>query len=154
MCSSDLRLPEGRLGEGRGEFRRQGFEPAGQNPNTGPQLALLDAPPPAAPAPAAIQVAADTPAYKDGTYKGTLADAYFGDLQVAAVIANGRLADVQVLTYPANRSRSARINQSALPRLKQEAITLQNANVHIVSGATPTSRAFAESLSAALRSAR
>ena len=62
--------------------------------------------------------------------------------------------DVQVIDYPHDRSRSQRINQQALPALKKEAIALQSAAVHIISGATPTSRAFSESLSAALRAAQ
>ncbi len=117
------------------------------------QLAVLrEETPPLLPA-AGVQLVANTP-LKDGTFKGTRADAYFGPLQVSAVITGGKLVDVQVIDYPHDRSRSQRINQQALPALKKEAIALQSAAVHIISGATPTSRAFSESLSAALRAAQ
>ena len=41
-----------------------------------------------------------------------------------------------------------------MPNLKQEAITAQNAQVDIVSGATDTSNAFMQSLSSALSQAK
>ena len=74
-------------------------------------------------------------------------------MQVSAVISGGKLVDVQILDYPRDRSRSKTISQQSLPVLKKEAIAIQSAAVHVVSGATPTSRAFSESLEAALRAA-
>ncbi len=35
--------------------------------------------------------------FRDGQFKGSVADAYFGPLQVTAVIANGQLVDVQIV---------------------------------------------------------
>jgi uncharacterized protein with FMN-binding domain len=99
------------------------------------------------PAPAAGQ-------YRDGTYTGDLADAWYGPLQVAARIQGGRIQDVQFLDYPQDRRTSARINRIATPLLVQEAIQAQSAQVDIVSGATLTSEAFIESLQAALDQAR
>jgi uncharacterized protein with FMN-binding domain len=92
--------------------------------------------------------------YKDGTYTGIVADAFYGNLQVAAIIQGGKLADVQVLQYPNDRRTSQEINSQALPWLKQEAVQVQNANVDFISGATLTSNAFAESLQSALQNAR
>ncbi|SRR6266568_1069328 len=93
-------------------------------------------------------------AYKDGTYTGSLADAFYGTIQVKAVVQNGKLADVQFLQSPNDRDESIQINQQAMPILKQEAIQAQNANVDIVSGATDSSRAFIESLASALTQAK
>ena len=45
------------------------------------------------------------------------------------------------------------INAQAMPWLTQEAIQAQNANINIISGATLTSEAFANSLQSALSSA-
>ena len=81
-------------------------------------------------------------------------DAYFGNVQVAAVIAGGKLTDVNILDYPQDRSTSARINNAALPKLVQEAISSQSANVDIVSGATQTSQGFQQSLASALAKAK
>jgi uncharacterized protein with FMN-binding domain len=92
--------------------------------------------------------------YKNGSYTGDVTDAYYGNLQVRAVIQNGKIADVQFLVYPNDRETSRQINEQAMPSLKQEAIQAQNANVDIVSGATQTSEAFVKSLQSALAQAK
>jgi uncharacterized protein with FMN-binding domain len=92
--------------------------------------------------------------YKDGTYQGPVTDAYYGNLQVAAVISGGKLTDVQFLQYPSDNGHSKELSLSSMPILKQEAITSQSANVSIVSGATQTSQAFTQSLAAALTHAK
>lgn len=113
----------------------------------------------AAPArPIAVQAApapkAPTGKYADGTYTGSAVDAYYGTIQVNAVISGGKLADVVFLQYPNDRSTSRFINQQAMPELKAEAIQAQSANVDGVSGASDSSAAFKESLSSALSQAR
>ncbi len=95
-------------------------------------------------------VVASTGQYKDGKYTGTGADAYYGTIQVEAIVSGGKLTDVQFLQYPNDRGTSIRINTSAMPRLRQEAIQAQSANVNTVSGATDSSGAFRQSLSSAL----
>lgn len=92
--------------------------------------------------------------YKDGIYAGNVADAFYGNIQVKAIIAGGKITDVQFLQYPNDRSTSIEINQQAMPFLKQEAIQAQSANVDIISGATDSSRAFRESLQSALDQAK
>ncbi len=93
-------------------------------------------------------------AYKDGEYTGDITDAYYGNVQVKAVIKDGKISDVQFLDYPKDRGTSLRLSLNAMPILKTEAIAAQNANVNIVSGATQTSEAFNRSLSSALLKAR
>lgn len=93
-------------------------------------------------------------AYKDGSYSGITANAFYGPLQIKAIISEGKIADVVFLQYPNDRDDSVRINTYAMPLLKQEAITLQNAHVDIVSGATQTSQAFVQSLQSALNQAK
>ncbi len=92
--------------------------------------------------------------YKDGTYTGSEADAYYGLVQVQAVVQNGQITDVSFLEYPNHRRTSVEINDQAMPWLQQEAIQAQSAQVDLISGATLTSQAFVESLQAALNSAR
>ena len=92
--------------------------------------------------------------YKDGTFTGQVADAYYGPLQVQAVVQNGAITSVNVLTYPKDRGQSRRINNYALPRLQQEVIQAQNVRVNMVSGATLTSRAYLRSLASALGQAQ
>ncbi|MFI5265170.1 MAG: FMN-binding protein [Candidatus Levyibacteriota bacterium] len=94
------------------------------------------------------------PPFKDGTYTGNAADAFYGTIQVQTVISGGKITDVVFLQYPNDRSRSIAINTFAMPNLKQEAITAQSAQVDIVSGATDSSNAFIQSLSSALSQAK
>ena len=137
-----------------------------------PAPAVPDSPPTVTPVPPASQRAlpptsaptaqptATPPAavangkYKDGTFTGDQVDAFFGLVEVQAVIQNGKLTNVQVPEYPSDRRTSVRINSVAIPYLQSEALQAQSANVDIVSGATLTSEAFAMSLQAALDAAK
>ncbi|GCE16798.1 FMN-binding protein [Dictyobacter kobayashii] len=92
--------------------------------------------------------------YKDGSYTGSVADAHWGNIQVKAIIQNGKIKDVQFLQYPNDRNRSVSINSFADPQLTQEAIQAQNNNVDIVTGATDSSEAFIQSLGDALSQAK
>ncbi len=92
--------------------------------------------------------------YTDGSYTGSVADAYYGKVQVKAIISGGKITDVQFLQHPQSHSNSVYINSRAMPLLTQEAISAQSASVDGVSGATFTSDAFRQSLSAALTQAK
>ena len=92
--------------------------------------------------------------YRDGTYVGDAADAFYGMIQVQAQISGGRIASVQFLQYPNDRSTSIYINSQADPLLAQEAISAQSANVDTISGATDSSQAFIQSLQSALSKAK
>ena len=58
------------------------------------------------------------------------------------------------LVVPNDRPRSAQISSIAAPILRREALAAQSASIDTVSGATYTSEAYAQSLQAALDSAR
>jgi len=107
-----------------------------------------------APTPTPTPVAKPTGQYLDGTYTGSGADAYYGTVQVQAVIQGGKLTAVNFLQYPSDRRTSQYINAQAMPQLKSEAISAQSANVSGVSGATDTSQAFIQSLGSALAQAK
>lgn len=107
-----------------------------------------------APAPAPVVLAVAPKMYNDGTYTGSFADAYYGYVQVQVVISNGQITDVNFLNHPSDRGTSVRINNRAMPILTSEAVSIQSANVNIVSGATATSEAFRASLGSALASAK
>jgi uncharacterized protein with FMN-binding domain len=91
--------------------------------------------------------------YTDGVYTGPAADAYYGIIQLQALVQGGRLSALKVLKYPSDRRTSISINRQALPMLRDEAISAQSANIDIISGATLTSRAFIQSLGGALKNA-
>jgi uncharacterized protein with FMN-binding domain len=61
-----------------------------------------------------------------------------------------RMTAVSVPIYPNHTDRSVYINQNALPILKAEALRAQSAGINMVSGATDSSDAFAQSLQAAI----
>lgn len=88
--------------------------------------------------------------YRDGAYTGDVVDAYYGNVQVKAVITGGKITDVVFLDHPQDRDRSIMINNYAMSNLKSEAIKAQSSNVDVVSGATATSQAFIQSLASAL----
>lgn len=105
------------------------------------------------PAPVASKPAAAAGQYVDGTYTGSAANAYYGNIQVKATISGGKLTDVTFLQYPNDRNTSVYINQQAMPALRAEAIQAQSANVDGVSGASDSSAAFKQSLASALAQA-
>ena len=106
------------------------------------------------PTPTPTPVSTPQGQYVDGTYTGSTADAYYGNIQVQVTISRGMIADVQFLQYPSDRSTSRYINQQAMPILRQEAIQAQSAQVDGVSGASDTSAAFQQSLASALSQAK
>ena len=91
--------------------------------------------------------------YRDGTYTGSVADAFYGNMQVQAVISGGRLTAVNILQYPNDNRTSRSINSQALPILQSEALQAQSANIDMVSGASASSPAFQQSLQSALSQA-
>lgn len=92
--------------------------------------------------------------YKDGVYTGPVEDAFYGNVQVKAIVQNGHLVDVQFLQYPNDQHESVEINTRAMPLLKQQAIQSQSAVVDSVTRATDTTAAFRRSLGAALAQAQ
>ena len=105
---------------------------------------------------ASTTVSTPTPVsgYKDGTYTGKVADAYFGPLQVKVVVKDRKISDVVFLQYPNDRDTSVMISNTSMPKLKTEAIAVQSSKVDIISGATQTSEGFVISLQSALDQAK
>jgi uncharacterized protein with FMN-binding domain len=103
--------------------------------------------------PTASSTAQLTGKYKNGTYTGSVADAFYGNVQVQVTISSGKITDVVFLQSPNDRNTSIMINSQAMPMLQQEAIQVQSAQVSGVSGATATSQAFIKSLGNALSQA-
>jgi uncharacterized protein with FMN-binding domain len=128
--------------------------PSGTPPTTGPTPTTPATTTPAGgtPTPTSTKTGS-TGQYKDGTYTGSVADAFYGNLQAAVTINGGMITDVTFPQYPTGEE-SGHVSRFALPALKQEAIAAQNANVNIVSGATQDSEAFRQSLASALAQAK
>ncbi len=90
---------------------------------------------------------------QNGKFIGQSSNAYWGNVQVEAVVQANRLSGLNILSYPNSHPASVYINQQVLPILKKEAIQKQSSKVQIISGATFTSEAFIQSLASALRKA-
>lgn len=85
---------------------------------------------------------------------GPIVTTPYGDVQVRVVIRGSRLVDVEALTLPSAHARSRSISAQAGPILRHEALQAQSANIDLVSGASYTSEAYAQSLQGALDSSR
>jgi uncharacterized protein with FMN-binding domain len=89
-------------------------------------------------------------ALANGTVTGSLVQTRFGPVQVQVTIAGGKITDVTALQLPFDRQRSSQISGIVEPMLRSEALTAQSAQIDLISGATYTSDAYAQSLQSAL----
>ena len=78
----------------------------------------------------------------------------FGSVQVKVTLTNGTITDVTAVDYPRNDGRSYEISSYSIPILRQEVLQAQGTQIDIVSGATYTSDAYAQSVQAALDKAK
>jgi len=88
--------------------------------------------------------------YQNGSYTGKATATQWGDVQVQAVIKNGKITTVNVLEYPNENGHDKEINAQALPTYKAEALKKQSAKIQLVSGASETYKGFTGSLQNAL----
>lgn len=78
----------------------------------------------------------------------------FGAVQVQLKLTNGKISSVTAINYPNNDGRSSQISSYSIPILTQEVLQAQGSSIAVVSGATYTSRAYAQSVQAALDAAK
>jgi uncharacterized protein with FMN-binding domain len=76
----------------------------------------------------------------------------WGPVQVRIRVRGKKIIGVSA-TAPSERPKSKRINDQAVPILRQETLKAQSARIFVVSGATMTSNAFGTSLQAAIKKA-
>jgi uncharacterized protein with FMN-binding domain len=119
------------------------------------RLAAVAAPPARhAPTPTPTPRARATATRAVQRVRGDVIPTQFGDVQVAVTVRAGRLTDVRALQLPFDHPRSQFISEQAAPILRQEALRAQSARIDVLSGATFTSDAYAQSLQSALDRAR
>ena len=78
----------------------------------------------------------------------------YGIVQVAVTLRGRRILDVRPVQIPLDSGRSQSINMQAGPMLRSEVLQAQSAQIDVVSGATYTSEAYAQSLQSALTRAQ
>lgn len=93
------------------------------------------------------------PAVKTMTANGTVVQTRWGPVQVQVTIVGGRITEVRTLQRPTGSDRDDQINGYALPKLRQQVLQAQSAQLDGVSGATVTSDGYRTSLQAALDAA-
>ncbi|MFC7241498.1 FMN-binding protein [Catellatospora aurea] len=74
----------------------------------------------------------------------------YGTVQVRVGFAGGRIADVVIVQKHTVHEHSLVLNEFALPRLREQVLAAQSADVDTVTGATATSRAYLDSLQSAI----
>lgn len=123
-------------------------------PTTGPSTRPTGPASPTTPSTAAPTptTRAPTTTTTQGTRRADGQDVFYryGELELQVTISGGRITDVEPVVDNATDSRSAQINDQAIPDLRQQALQAQSSNIDGVSGATYTSNAYVQSLQAAL----
>lgn len=105
------------------------------------------------PAPQTAPVAA-APSCDSGGQEvaGDTVSTRWGPVQVAATVAGTSICEVHAVTWPTGDGRSQMISSYAIPQLDQMATSSHGTQLDYVSGATYTSRGYAESLQSLLDS--
>ena len=86
-----------------------------------------------------------------GSFTGSVANTRYGPVQVKIVVKNGKIIDAQAVQAPSGSND--RYTQKAVPRLREQTIAAQSANVQGVSGASFTSYGWYQSLASAISKA-
>jgi uncharacterized protein with FMN-binding domain len=85
----------------------------------------------------------------NGTFTGSVVQNPFGQVQVQITMAAGKITAVTAVQLPTH-GRSGFISQDVAPILQSEALSAQSSSIDLVSGATYTSEAYAQSLQSAI----
>lgn len=83
------------------------------------------------------------------TLTGSPAVTRWGTVQVAVVLAGGRISQVQVLQSPDGNRGDREVSAYVLPVLQAQTQQVQSADVDVVSGATYASESYRTSLQSA-----
>jgi uncharacterized protein with FMN-binding domain len=136
-----------------GAGAKSGSATGSQPQSSAPESA--EEPNPAAAEDGATAAAAAAPRYKDGMYLGR-GSCPHGDIEASVSIEKGRIVSAtitQCLTRYSCSWISPRVPSDVLPDLPRQVVQRQSAKVDYVSGATESSDAFADAISAALAKA-
>jgi uncharacterized protein with FMN-binding domain len=87
----------------------------------------------------------------DGSFTGDAVTMRYGIVQVKITVHNGKITDAQAVKAPTGSND--RYTQMAVPRLREQTITAQSANIQGVSGASFTSYGWYTSLVSAIAKA-
>ena len=86
-----------------------------------------------------------------GTFTGDVTNTRYGPVQVKITVQNGKITDARAVQAPSGSND--RYTQMAVPRLREQTIAAQSANIQGVSGASFTSYGWYTSLVSAIAKA-
>lgn len=84
------------------------------------------------------------------TVTGSTAQTKYGPVQVRITLTGSKITGATAVQSPDETARSKNINSTAVPKLNQETLQAQSADIDTVSGATYTSGGYKQSLQSAL----
>ncbi|MFF8862455.1 FMN-binding protein [Streptomyces sp. NPDC015139] len=84
------------------------------------------------------------------TVAGATAQTKYGPVQVRITLTGSKITGASAVQSPDETARSRDINSTAVPKLNQETLQAQSADIDTVSGATYTSAGYKQSLQSAL----
>ncbi|MFB7108352.1 FMN-binding protein, partial [Streptomyces sp. NPDC056291] len=116
---------------------------------SGPASGSASASSSGAPSGSSSSGAAGSGAAQARTVTGEAARTDYGPVQVRITVSNGRITKAEAVQAPQG-GVSGQKSELAVPKLNQEAVTAQSANIDTVSGATYTSGGYKKSLQSAL----
>ncbi|MGW2749290.1 FMN-binding protein [Streptomyces sp. NPDC001450] len=99
-------------------------------------------------APSAPKTTSAAPTTRSVT--GATAQTKYGPVQVRITLSGSRITGATAIQSPDEAARSKDISSMAVPKLNQETLEAQSANIDAVSGATYTSAEYKQSLQSAL----
>jgi len=101
--------------------------------------------------PTTAPTAAQPSGATNGSFTGDAISMRYGIVQVKITVQNGKITDAQAVKAPTGSND--RYTQMAVPRLREQTITAQSANIQGVSGASFTSYGWYTSLVSAIAKA-
>ncbi|MCZ4612347.1 FMN-binding protein [Streptomyces sp. Lzd4kr] len=122
--------------------------PSSSATSTQPPQTASAAPTRTSSAPSAPKTTTAAPATRIVT--GSTVETKYGPVQVRISVTGNRITEASAVRFPDETARSRDINSTAVPKLNQETLQAQSADVDTVSGATYTSTGYRQSLQSAL----
>ncbi|WP_306190174.1 FMN-binding protein [Streptomyces sp. MK5] len=121
---------------------------ASSSPSASTSHAASAAPTRTSSAPSAPKTTSAAPTTR--TVTGATTQTKYGPVQVRITLTGGKITGADAVQSPDETARSKDINSTALPKLDQETLQAQSADIDTVSGATYTSAGYKQSLQSAL----
>ncbi|WP_344390103.1 FMN-binding protein [Streptomyces vastus] len=126
----------------------KGRTPSPSSRSAAPPDPASSAPAKTSSAPSAPKTTSAAPTTR--TVTGTTAQTKYGPVQVRITLTGSRITGATAVRSPDETPRSKEISSTAVPKLNQETLEAQSADIDTVSGATYTSAGYEQSLQSAL----